>query len=89
MIKILTLTTVLPRYMLMLSHLNSDQEGNFEQHALQLSDGDVIDGSRAKFAVKEFGTQILQVSDGKRPQVKDVVARESIAFFDDDGFGSE
>ena len=69
--------------------LHSDQKSYLKQHALQLSDGDMIDGSRAEFPVKQFGTQVFQVGDSKRPQVKHVVARESVAFFDDDGLGAE
>ena len=71
------------------SDLHSDQEGDLEQHALQLSDGDMIDGSGAEFPVKQFGAQVFQVGDGERPQVKHVVARESVALFDDDGLGAE
>ena len=49
----------------------------------------MVDGAGAKFAVEEFGAEIFQVGDGERPQVKHVVAREPVAFFDDDGFGAE
>ena len=50
---------------------------------------DVIDGPCAKFPEELFRAQCPQVVNDERPQVEDVVARESVPLLDDHHFGAE
>ena len=38
---------------------------------------DVVDGAGAELAVEELGAEVLQVDDGERPKVENIVTRES------------
>ena len=59
-------------------YLNPKQECHFEQNALQLTDGNVIDCTGAKFAIKLFGSQTSEVVNVVRPQVKNIIPTESV-----------
>ena len=49
-----------------------------EQDALQLPDGDVVDGAGAELAAELLGCEAAQVVDVVGPQVEHVVAREPV-----------
>ena len=89
MYSIISLLLLSPLFHPLSTYLHSDQQSDFEQHALELPDGDVVDGSGAKLAVEEFRPEVLEVGDGEGPEMEDVVARESVALLDDNGFGAE
>lgn len=50
---------------------------------------DVINTSAAELGVKFFGTKIAQIRNHKRPQMENVISRETIALLQDHHFGAE
>jgi len=48
----------------------------------------MIDGTGAELSKELLGTERLEVVDGVRPEMKDVIARETVALFHDDDAGS-
>jgi hypothetical protein len=55
---------------------------------LQLPDADVINGSSAKLAEKLFSAKVPQVINDKGPQVKDIVAGNSVPFLHNHNLGT-
>ena len=60
-----------------------------EEDALQLPDGDVVDGARAELAAELFGGEAAEVVDVVGPQVEDVVAREPVPLLHHDDPGAQ
>lgn len=49
----------------------------------------MINRSGAEFGIKELSAEIFQILNNEWPYMKDVVAGESVAFLNDDHFGTE
>lgn len=68
--------------------LDAEDQSDFEQYTLKLSDANVIDGAGAKFPEELFRPQGAKVVDNEGPQVKHVVPGHSIPFLYNDDLRS-
>lgn len=69
--------------------LYAQEQRHLEQHALQLPNGDVIDGAGAKLAVELLCAQVAQIRDDEWPQMEHIVPGDAIAFLQHHHLGAQ
>lgn len=66
-----------------------EDDGNLQQHQLQLPNGDVVDAADAKLPVEALALEGVQVVDHIGPEVDDVVARKLVPLLHADHYDKQ